>query len=129
MDIRLIAMDLDGTALLPDHASFSRRMEWTGAAISASSWAVTAAASRYSSIANPLYAIVMPPRSHLLRPAYHIRRGLSISRPPPGRAGGAGKGEKTVILDAAKNLFDRSAATPGRRLDTLCLAPLAATLE
>lgn len=27
MDIRLISLDLDGTALLPDHASFSRRME------------------------------------------------------------------------------------------------------
>lgn len=27
MDIRLIALDLDGTALLPDHASFSPRME------------------------------------------------------------------------------------------------------
>ena len=27
MDIRLIALDLDGTALLPDHASFSPRTE------------------------------------------------------------------------------------------------------
>ena len=27
MNIRLISLDLDGTALLPDHASFSRRTE------------------------------------------------------------------------------------------------------
>ena len=32
MNIRLISLDLDGTALLPDYASFSRRTEEIGRA-------------------------------------------------------------------------------------------------